>query len=372
MRRVLAKKLSGFTLIELLVVIAIIAILMALLLPAIQKVREAANKMTCANNLKQIGLACHNYATDQQRFPQGGHEWYHGISYLPNRTTPYQGYLQTAGWMYAILPYMEQQNLARAVDLTTVAPNNIATIANTVYWTQGSVYANADHGRTVGPVRGTPIKSYYCPSRRETGRYFNGAGRLTSLNDYAAATPCRFPLPTNFRPEADFWGDASGNFNGIITRNVRPRDSTNAGRAADDTNKCNFAQILDGTSNTMMAGEKFVPTNHYGGTHWADDCGWASGWDSDTIRSTHTILPITRREYVPNPAQDFEIDRRRPSPAPQQWSQVGYQFGSPHPAGINAVFGDGSVRTIRYGIDPNLFNYLGHRKDGVAINTGDI
>src|SRR5262245_17739990 len=95
------RKRRGFTLLELLVVIAIIAVLIGLLLPAVQKVREAASRMKCANQLRQLALACHNYHDAHGHLPPGG------ITSLPNETPAYN----QGGWTVYVLPYMEQENL---------------------------------------------------------------------------------------------------------------------------------------------------------------------------------------------------------------------------------------------------------------------
>src|SRR5712692_3939760 len=106
----------GFTLIELLVVIAIIGVLIALLLPAVQKVREAANRTQCANNLKQIGLAVHNFHDTYGTFPNTGAWWATGAGYDASGT-PIGIKYQTAGWMYQIMPFIEQDNLYKMSDL---------------------------------------------------------------------------------------------------------------------------------------------------------------------------------------------------------------------------------------------------------------
>lgn len=145
----------GFTLIELLVVIAIIGLLMALLLPAIQRVREAANRMRCGNNLSQIAMAFHNFHNDYNIFPTaGGPGCCGGRSYVdaagnlqrtaatngavPTGVQIAQAPLQTWGWGYQILPYIEQQPLFN-------------TLAD---------------GPGANTVRSTPIPGYFCPSRR--------------------------------------------------------------------------------------------------------------------------------------------------------------------------------------------------------------
>src|SRR5205807_5102327 len=112
----------GFTLIELLVVIAIIGVLIALLLPAVQKVREAANRTQCANNLKQIGLAVHNFHDTYGAFPNNGNLWYTGISF-DTTLAPQNSKYQQAGWGFQILPFIEQDNLYKTVDMTDANGN---------------------------------------------------------------------------------------------------------------------------------------------------------------------------------------------------------------------------------------------------------
>jgi prepilin-type N-terminal cleavage/methylation domain-containing protein/prepilin-type processing-associated H-X9-DG protein len=197
------RKGVGFTLIELLVVMAIIGVLIALLLPAVQKVREAANRVSCQNNLHQIGLALHQHHDIQRSFPSG---------YLcpqpqadPDYTSP--GW----GWAALLLPYIEQGILAKQINLKLPVedPNNLA-------------------------VRTKVLKLYVCPSDRSTGNFTiydkNGTPLAqAATNSYAAC----HGVGVDLDEELD-------DFNGMFSRNSR----------------VSIADVTDGTSNTIAIGER--------------------------------------------------------------------------------------------------------------------
>src|SRR5258707_15712415 len=150
----------AFTLIELLVVIAIIAILIALLVPAVQKVREAANRAQCQNNLKQIGLGMHNHHTAHNHFPTGGWGWFWvGV---PTRGV---GKDQPGGWLYNTLAFIEQKDL-RDLGVGKIGP---------------------DFTKDIVTVIQTPVKTYNCPSRRTGGPSTKSGATLLSADAKATA-----------------------------------------------------------------------------------------------------------------------------------------------------------------------------------------
>jgi prepilin-type processing-associated H-X9-DG protein len=325
-----------------LVVIAIIALLMALLLPAVQKVREAANKMRCGSNMKNIGLAIHNFYNDYNRFPTGGTDWWYGITYgndnngdqPPNGfTSPRTPPWQAVGWMYQILPYVEGDAV----------------------WKQNSI----DWWNEPGITSRTPIKVYFCPSRREPGTSPNER----AMNDYASAIPGYKRWVGDID---DFWWGGGWRWKydhrGIITRQ-HPLGVT-------WDIKITFANIYDGSANTVLVGEKWLRPGPrynsdgsiqsftgYTGNEWMDDQGWLCGWDPDIVR-IGAIKLKQDRNWTNNDTIAFGHD---------EWVQ-GFGFGAAHPGGMNTLFGDGSVRSIGYTIDERTWFYICGRLDGVLVD----
>jgi prepilin-type N-terminal cleavage/methylation domain-containing protein len=403
MKRTWLRMRIGFTLIELLVVIAIIGVLIALLLPAVQKVREAANRTQCANNLKQIGLACHNFHDTYGQFPTSpdtmndkfnysGQQWSGpsvqvgqgawppsmGITYLQDGTPAGIKY-QNAGWAYQILPFIEQDNLYKGDDrhFTGTTPDNVILLVPPTWpgYPAGSYGINMD--APAGPVSMTPIKTYTCPSRRQPGTFI-GAGGKRAWIDYACIHPGNpfgnsdpgldFATP-NGQPWSDMLGDAFGWWN--LGDGIRPPFEGGRGIiTARKNGKVTFAQVSDGTSNTMMVAEKFLPPRAYQGGDNGDMYGWiGAGWP-DERRSSGTSLGSNGPILINNPSRDFDPPPADPA-TNDTWREFAY-LGSAHPAGINAVFGDGSVHNIKFGIDPQTFNFLGMRNDGRNITTDDF
>jgi prepilin-type N-terminal cleavage/methylation domain-containing protein len=300
---------AAFTLIELLVVIAIIAVLIGLLLPAVQKVREAAARAKCSNNLKQLGLAMHNYHDAYGKFP----------------------YLRSGGgqnrhsWALLLTPFIEQDNIYRTMSTPITGVSQTDTFNNLTATDPAIVQA-----RTSG------VSVYVCPSRRGTGELTpidpGNLGVTGQPGDYAASA-----------------GDAKTSSTLLATTGVFT--FANASNLAGFQSLARKIQdIADGTSNTIMIGEKHIPTDPPGlFDPNIDAVVYSAGIQNSYYRVGGANNPLAL------------------SPT----TTINSQFGSWHSSVVQFVLGDGSVRGIPVSIPGTVLGYLTNISDGNPVPSLD-
>lgn len=301
---------EGFTLVELLVVIAIIGILIALLLPAVQAAREAARRSQCTNNLKQIGLAIHNY---------------HGVHSCLPYSTGYSGdWTKVRGvWMAFILPFIERQT---HYDLFRFDKSLTDPLNKTAVITPVSTYVCPSD-----PVGGSPIltdRSAQLNPNPAMGTWYAGSIGPTIMGQ---SPFCDQPKTSQTSP--DSYCSQGWNFG---------YDGSSTGMFGRCSKPISFAMTTDGLSNTIMAGETLP-----------GDCWWMGAFNPN-LSISGTSIPINIMES--NNGQEVN------------WYRV-CGFKSRHPGGANFLLGDGSVRFFAATIDYRLFNNLGTRAGGEAVSV---
>jgi prepilin-type N-terminal cleavage/methylation domain-containing protein len=331
------KARSGFTLIELLVVIAIIAILIGLLVPAVQKVREAAARISSTNNLKQLALACHNFQDTTKALPYNGmRNKTTAANPSPNQGIPNPSIKGTGSWLYQILPYVEQTPLYNSMNFTAdPGPNQYPTTAP---------FSAAKY-----PQLTVEVSVFMCPGRGRIGYHlqenvqgspgFDCGGPVT---DYAINCNINFP-PTNT------W-------------------LTNGSTDHADARQA-IQKIPDGSSNTVLIGGNSIYTTQYqdGGDNVSGlwDESWARGGYGGSGRYGHWS---TSNSASPGQASYILVKDQPPPPSGQPHTITG-TFGGPFSGGALMAFADGSVHSVNWNISPLNLLYLCHPSDGHVVNN---
>ncbi|MFO0889265.1 MAG: DUF1559 domain-containing protein [Isosphaeraceae bacterium] len=309
----------GFTLIELLVVIAIIAVLISLLLPAVQAAREAARRAQCSNNLKQIGLALHNYHDTSGVFPSSMNAW----SAL--RTAYYSAFT-------AILPHLEERPLFASYNLEL---------------------NNTDPANTTATA--TVLAVYFCPSMT-----LPRVKPDPQYNDFAA--PASYAMSSGSR-YAWAWSNTTlyGPPDGVLI----PNEATPApGRPVVGVGPVGLRSITDGTAQTYMVGEQDYALRNYrfgapdprAGQERGGNGVWCDGYPASG--SFSAFGPFNSHEYFgPGSRPDY-----------REASGVA-SFRSQHPGGAQFLYADGSVRFLKDGVDRSIYRALSTRSGGEVLGA---
>jgi prepilin-type processing-associated H-X9-DG protein/prepilin-type N-terminal cleavage/methylation domain-containing protein len=312
MRRARASSCSrAFTLIELLVVIAILTVLIGLLLPAVQSAREAARRVQCGNNLKQIGLAMHNYHIATNTFPPG---------YVSNVQNNLINGPETGpgwGWGAMILNELEQRSLYSSINFSLAITD---PGSRTVRTTSLSVFLCPSNAFGSGPVVLHDLSGNVVVNDLAPGQYIASAGQL-EVEEFAAQN------------------------NGVFYRNSRIR----------------IQDITDGTGTTLMAGERsrnVADATWVGAIPAAFACN-NPGWKFQDCETANVLIlahtgPSSDENWV-------DVPNNKKAGVDDYWSL--------HPGGCNFLFCDGSVRFVKETINPNLFSALATRAGGEVISA---
>ena len=356
------RRRSGFTLIELLVVIAIIAILIGLLLPAVQKVREAAARMSCTNNLKQLGIACHAFHDANEGWPLGAE------------------FSVGSGWTSFVMPYIEQDSVFKGLTFREDSVSNTQW-AQPLPGTAGDPTSTSDTIRNLGFCE-TKFKMLRCPSSTMPENMPDISGdnwivlRRAPAN-YLGCVSGRWVDDRRPVVAARPWG-GSGTVEDIHTadgifgaRLANQRITRNGVSYGGYTSGATMTSITDGTSNTIAIGEAEGDNTAVGeaGTTRENNASgngrkehWAIGSDDVDTTNQGDMSEFLGSTGVP-------LNMPKPTSFGAAFAAYEFSFGSRHTQGANFLFADGSVKFIRQSVSAATYSALGTRAGGEVIGN---
>lgn len=345
----------GFTLVELLVVIAIIGILIGMLLPAVQQVREAARRSQCLNNIRQLSLACHNFESAHKHFPTSGsatadHWWTRSVNLGPSHLVGASGAPpkftnETAGWLFQICPFIEQNNLI--AERTTYG-----------------IFGADPQGMIISEQQ---IPLMVCPSRGE--RFWGTAsGVKWACGDYANPEAAYPTWRAQNRPRPGPAYNTQEIYTGLIARVGRVGRWPNGGnQTLEKYAKIGFGSCKDGVSNTVILMEKSADARYYSSINNGAAWGMIGHTGGQHMPGWHTS-----GRFVRPLVKDSQIRTTTPDTPSGARTSNEQGFGGPHPGTTIAAFGDGSATNLNNNIEWDVLQDLCLRNDGFVVNHDDL
>ena len=319
----------AFTLIELLTVITIMGMLLAMLLPAVQEVREAMRKAACRNNLDQLGKAVLSYRSTFHKYPSGGwgYRWTGDPELGSHRRQP-------GGWLHNIIQFLDMQDV----------------------YEKGQSTSDLERRTFAAKLLSREMQVFICPSRRPPDRVYPITNTPINCDSLTFAVRTDFAINAGDQTACQFDGGPSSPVDGANdawwTANLSRYDTRAFTGISFTRSEVAENEVIDGLHFVYLAAEKYMdPNNYLNGADPGDLYGAYVGFGPHAFR-TGATPPL--RDNTPNP------------PANRLCS-----WGGPHAVTFNAVFLDGSVRSVHYGISPNVHANLANRMNGTVDPSED-
>ncbi|HBJ36314.1 MAG TPA: prepilin-type cleavage/methylation domain-containing protein [Planctomycetaceae bacterium] len=327
---------KGFTLVELLVVIAIIGVMVGLLLPAVQAAREAARRMSCGNNMKQIGLGLHNYESTYKHLPLN-RSW---VGHFGDNPVPATA--RSRSWMVGVLPFIEQQPVYDIIDFSFEETND----------PRNGTVMNSPNPISNSAVARTVIPSYRCPSDGVSDPLMNGranrdGGRQLAVNNYKGVAGANWQWGSFIVNTVPFAGTRWG-----LSGDGLDRGNGMLMRSNQFDSRTEFRHVTDGLSNTAMVGEAVPAFCTHTFWYWFNGSTATMGIPLNARARCATATTGVRNQDLLNCRGDWPNN---------------YSFMSMHPGGAQFTMGDASVKFVSETVDLNIYRALGSMMDGQTV-----